>query len=80
MAYSTEEQLTRLMQRRDWILNKLAGLDETKVGGKADSGGAGSTVGHVSFRMSLYNELNMINSEIVRLEGPVEVEHLGVPV
>ena len=79
MAQTTDQQLADLYARRDTILNRLANwTDETSIGDKANASGPGTNIDHVGYRLSLYRELNMIRAEILALEGPVEVDHLGI--
>jgi hypothetical protein len=66
MATRAENIETRL----DAIAAELAAMDATKAGGLPDAPGG---IGHVEYRMSLVNEMKMLNAELSRLDGAWEV-------
>jgi hypothetical protein len=70
--------LDNLKTRRDAIYVELAALDSTKAGGLPDYSVPEQSVQHVSYRMSLYKELDLINTQLATAEGPWEVRSVGV--
>lgn len=66
MATRAENIETRL----DNIAAELAAMDATTAGGLPDAPG---DVAHVEYRLSLINEMRMLNDELSRLEGAWEV-------
>lgn len=54
--------LQNLMTRKANIAAELAAMVSTSAGGKPDAGKSG--VGHVAYRMSLIEELKLINEAI----------------
>ena len=76
---TVDEQIQDLKNRRNIITVQLSNMSPTDLGGKPNSSGPGANVENVRYRLSLYQELQMIREQIVFLEGPVEIEHLGMP-
>ena len=66
--------LNDLLTRRNAVEAELAAMSSSQAGGRPniDGGGMG-TVNHVGYRKSLYEELEMLNIQISRAEGPWEV-------
>ncbi len=54
--------LQNLLTRKANIAAELAAMSATSAGGKPDAGKSG--VGHVAYRMSLLEELRLINESI----------------
>lgn len=72
MAYDESTVTTKLMARRDAILDELAALNSSAAGGKPDSTLTG--IQHVAYKKSLYEELGMLNQQIALTgDGPCEV-------
>lgn len=67
-----------LKTRRDAIGAELAAMSSTSAGGKPSYSINGQSVSHTEYRKSLYDELAMIDQQLARAEGPIEVETLGV--
>jgi hypothetical protein len=78
MAKDLNTQIADLKVRRDAIITQLSSLTSTSIGGKPNSSGPGSNVQHVSYRLSLYEELQRVRQLIILLEGPIEVDHFGI--
>ena len=64
--------LENLVSRRNAIGVELAALDATKAGGLPDHSGK-ANVGHVQYRLSLYQELAHINEQIEAASGGWEI-------
>lgn len=57
-----------LKTRRDAIGVELAALDGTKKGGGINTFGAGTGLDHTKYKLSLYEELKMLDERIAYLE------------
>ncbi|MCK9356395.1 MAG: hypothetical protein M0R22_04495 [Dehalococcoidia bacterium] len=72
MAYSDATVLEKLQARRDAILDELAAMTSASAGGKPDSTQGG--IGHVAYKKSLYEELDMITGRLAGMsQEPFEV-------
>jgi len=65
---AASDLLANLKARREQIGVELAELSKTEIGGKPNAGSA-NQVDHVGWRLSLYQELEVIDRQIARYEG-----------
>lgn len=64
--------LDNLQARRAAITAELAAMTSTSMGGKIDFSVDGQSESHVAYRLSLYQELELIDKQIASAEGPWE--------
>jgi len=64
--------LDNLLTRRSNLLAELAALGPGASGGKPSYSIDGQHVDHTAYRMSLYQELELIDRQIATLNGPFE--------
>lgn len=69
--------LANLLARQEAIGEELEALNALAAGGRPDASGGAINVQHVAYRMSLHDELERIEKQLARLDGPVEAEHYG---
>ena len=70
--------LQNLLARKAAITAELASLSSTANGGKPSYSIDGQHVRHTEYKLSLYEELKMIDQLIVAAEGPFEERGRGV--
>ena len=66
-------ELENLLTRRSSLLAELAALGPGASGGKPSYSIDGQHVDHTAYRMSLYQELELIDRQITTISGPFEI-------
>jgi len=65
--------LDNLLTRRSTLLAELAAIGPGTSGGKPTYSIDGQSVDHTAYRMSLYQELELLERQIATRNGPFEV-------
>lgn len=69
--------LDNLLTRRSNIVAELAAIAPATSGGKPSYSIDGQHVDHTAYRMSLYQELELLDRQIAALRGPFETTVRG---
>lgn len=69
------EAVNRLKRRADAITVELEEMNSNAAGGKPNA--PGKNIDHVGYRLSLYQELDLIDGRIAMLTGGAQVDVIG---
>jgi len=68
-------ETANLLTRRAAIAEELADMSSITAGGKPNA--PGKNIDHVGYRLSLYQELELIDGRIAMLSGGAQVDVIG---
>lgn len=72
MAKTQAEVIADLLTRRDAVLEQLAAMTSSSVGGLPNTSGTGDHIDNVGLKNSLYDELDRIDTVLEKIQGPSE--------